>query len=78
MYARRKSPAVIRGLSAAELRSKAWYWSVHCACGREVFVNEDPTSGVGGDCVDLNEPVPVACECGALTLVWRFNKLKTR
>ena len=78
MYAHRKSPAVIHGLAVAELRSKVWYWSVRCACGREVLVNEDPTSGVGGDCVDLDKPVPVACECGALTLVWRFKKLKTR
>jgi hypothetical protein len=77
MYGRRKSPAVIRGLAAASLRSGVWYWSIHCACGREVLVTEDPTSGVGGDCVHLNKPVAVACECGALTLAWRFKKLKT-
>ena len=77
MYERRRSPVVIRGLAAAEVRARAWYWSMHCACGREVFVNEDPTCGVGGNCVDLDKPVPVACDCGALTLVWQFKKVKT-
>lgn len=73
----RKSSAVIRGIAATELRSRTWYWSMQCACGRGVVVNEDPTGGVGGDCVDLDQPVAVACECGALTLVRRFKKLKT-
>lgn len=77
MDGRRRSPAVIRGLAPAGLRSRSWYWSVDCACGRQVVVNEDPTGGVGGNCVDLDQPVAVACECGALTLVWRFKKLET-
>jgi hypothetical protein len=42
MYGRRKSLAVIRGLAAAELRSRA----VHCACGREVVVNKIPQAAL--------------------------------
>jgi hypothetical protein len=42
-----------------------------------VIANEDPTSGVGGDCIDLEKPVAVECECGAVTLAWRFKKLRT-
>jgi hypothetical protein len=74
---RRKAVAVIRGLPATELKRRTWYWTLQCACGREILVNEDPTSGVGGDYIDLDRPAAVACTCATVTMVWRLWKLKT-
>lgn len=74
--ARLASAMVAVPIPAHELKRDTWYYGVRCACRRMHALCEDLFSGKTDE-QHLDQPVEVACECGAVVRSTRLQKFKT-
>jgi hypothetical protein len=70
-------PAAHRGFPKQSLKPNTWYYGVRCDCGQPIVLHQDTSNGYGNEFLDLTKPIPVQCECGAVSNAQRFQKFKT-